>query len=187
MYRWFGPGIGIAALVAMALGTCGVRGAPREDASASSPTTAENVTRRPLPNAVEAERQAAILHDAMHATLQVVHHRFYREDEGLPLPASALKEIFAEIEQEQQIKLRWLAVEGLAMNADHKPQDAFEREAFAALQRGEQAYDRAENGIYRRAGAITLTNHCLKCHVPDRKSTKNRTAGLIITIPVASD
>jgi hypothetical protein len=38
--------------------------------------------------------------------------------------------------------------------------------------------------MYRRAGPITLTNHCLKCHVPDRKSTKNRTAGLIISVPL---
>ena len=35
-----------------------------------------------------------------------------------------------------------------------------------------------------RAAPITLTNHCLKCHVPDRKSTEDRTAGLIISMPV---
>ena len=123
----------------------------------------------------------------MHATLQVVHHRFYREDEGMPLPAAALKEIFAEVEEEQQIKLRWLAVEGQAMNADHKPRDAFERAAFETLKSGKRAYERTENGLYRRAGAITLTNHCLKCHVPDRKTTENRFAGLIISIPVRGD
>ena len=123
----------------------------------------------------------------MHATLQVVHHRLYREDEGLPLPAAALKEVFAEIEQEQQIKLRWLAVDGTAMNEDHKPRNAFERAAFDALKRGQSAFEQAENGVYRRAGPITLRNHCLKCHVPDRMSTENRTAGLIIEIPVRRD
>lgn len=170
-------------LLAMLVGT----GVPRAAEPAPNSTTAAAEVPRPLATVAEARQQAAILHDAMHATLQVVHHRFYRADEGLPLPAAALKEIFAEVEQEQQIKLRWLAVEGAAMNADHKPRDAFERAAFAALKRGQRSYDHAENGIYRRAGAIALTNHCLKCHVPDRKSTETRTAGLIVEIPVRRD
>lgn len=139
------------------------------------------------PSLREARRQAATLHTAMHAALQVVHHRYYREDQGLPIPASILKEVFTEMEDEQQIKLRWLVVEGQAMNTDHKPQDAFEKEAVEALKSGKQEFERSENGVYRRAGAITLTSHCLKCHVPDRKNTKNRTAGLLISIPVKED
>lgn len=132
----------------------------------------------------EARRQAEILHTAMHATLQIVHHRYYREDEGLLLPAATLKEVFAEVEKEEGITLRWLAVEGQVMNTDHSARDDFEREAAKALKSGQPAYERIENGTYRRAGPITLTNHCLKCHVPDRKSTEDRTAGLIISMPV---
>lgn len=132
----------------------------------------------------EARRQATLLHSAMHATLQVVHHRYYREDQGLPIPAATLKEVFATIEEEQQIKLRWLVVEGQAMNTDHKPQNEFENQAVASLKAGKREWEATENGVYRRAGAITLTSHCLKCHVPDRKNTKNRTAGLVISIPV---
>jgi hypothetical protein len=132
----------------------------------------------------EARRLAELLHAAMHSTLHAVHQRYYREDEGLPIPAATLKEVFAEFEQEQQIKLRWLVVEGQAMNSDHEPQGSFENEAVQALKAGKPAFERAENGIYRRAGGIALTNHCLKCHVPDRKSTEQRTAGLIISIPL---
>lgn len=132
----------------------------------------------------DARRQAQILHTAMHATLQTVHHRYYREDEGLPIPAAILKDVFAEVEKEQQVKLRWLAVEGQAMNSEHKPRDSFETDAFQALTSGMGAFERAEHGVYRRAAAIKLTNHCLKCHVPDRKSTADRTAGLIIAIPI---
>ncbi|MBL8828476.1 MAG: DUF3365 domain-containing protein [Planctomycetaceae bacterium] len=147
----------------------------------------ESVEKPSLPTVAEARRQAALLHDAMHAALQVVHHRFYREDEGLPLPAAVFQEIFADVEKEQNVKLRWLAVDGVAMNADHKPRDAFERDAFQALKSGQRAFDQATGGVYRRAGAIALTNHCLKCHVPDRKTTDTRTAGLIITLPVRAD
>lgn len=132
----------------------------------------------------EARRQAEVLHTAMHATLQAVHHRYYRADEGLPIPAAMMKDVFEEVEMEQHVKLRWLAVEGQAMNSDHKPQDAFEEEAVKTLKAGKKDFERLEHGVFRRAASITLTNQCLKCHVPDRKSTMNRTAGLIVAIAV---
>ena len=135
----------------------------------------------------EARRQATLLHTAMHAALQVVHHRYYREDEGLPIPAATLKEVFSELEQEEHVALRWLAVEGQVMNTDHKAQTPFEVEAVAALKAGKGEFERAEDGMFRRAAAITLTNHCLKCHMPDRKSTANRTAGLVISIPLKQE
>jgi hypothetical protein len=139
---------------------------------------------RTTPSLEEARRQAEILHEAMHATLQVVHHRFYQEDAGLPLPAATLTDVFATLEKEQHITLRWLAVDGQAMNADHRARSPFEIEAVKALKSGNLAYEGVEQGVYRRAGAITLSNHCLKCHVPDRMTTEARTAGLMIAIPI---
>jgi hypothetical protein len=141
----------------------------------------------PVPRKVtvaEARRQAEQLHAAMHATLQLVHQRYYREDAGLPIPAAVVEEIFTSIEPDQPARLRWLVVEGQAMNTDHIAATPFEQEAVTALKGGADAFERVEGGIYRRAGPITLTNHCLKCHVPDRKSTEDRTAGLIVAIPV---
>ncbi|MDA0834143.1 MAG: DUF3365 domain-containing protein [Planctomycetota bacterium] len=135
----------------------------------------------------EARRQAEILHVAMHHALHAVHHAFYREDQGLPIPAEVLKDVFKELEDEQHVTLRWLAVEGQAMNTDHKPRNDFERAAAKALASGESSYEGIDDGIYRRAGPITLTNHCLKCHVPDRKSTEDRTAGLIISMEIDAD
>lgn len=152
-----------------------------EEKEAISPVAPK---RGEIPSEDQARRQAEILHTAMHATLQAVHHRYYQEDEGLLLPAATLKEVFAEMEKEHGVKLRWLAVEGQVMNTDHSARDDFEREAVKALKKGEPTHELVEKGIYRRAGPITLSNHCLKCHVPDRKSTEDRTAGLIISIPV---
>ena len=142
------------------------------------------VSKPAAPTVDQARRQAEILNDTLCATLQIVHHRYYREDEGLPLPAAVFKDVFAEIELQQGIKLRWLAVEGQVMNTDHNPQDEFEHAAVKALKAGQPAYEQTTSDTYRRAGPVTLTNVCLKCHVPDRKSTKDRTAGLIIAIPV---
>ncbi len=136
------------------------------------------------PTVDEARQQARILHSAMHATLKRVHDDYYKEDKSLPIPAASLKEVFAEVEKEQQLQLRWLAVEGDAMNVDHQAKTPFENEAVKALSSGKKEFEQVENGIYQHAGAIKLTNVCLKCHVPNRKSLEDRTAGLIIKIPV---
>jgi len=135
----------------------------------------------------EARRQAAILHSTLHSSLRVIHDRYYKEDEGLPIPAAILGEVFRDVEAEQNVTLRWLAVEGLAMNSDHKPSDEFERKAAEKLKAGERSHETTANGVYRRAAPITLSGHCLKCHMPDRKSTRDRVAGLIIAIPVAAE
>lgn len=136
------------------------------------------------PTIEQARRDAKILHTTIHATLRVVHDRYYREDEGLPIPASILGDVFKDVEDQEHIKLRWLAVEGLAMNTDHQPQDDFETAAVKTLKSGKRFHEEAHNGLYRRAAPITLSSHCLKCHMPDRKSTQDRIAGLIIAIPV---
>ncbi len=136
------------------------------------------------PTIERARREAEILHTSMHATLRVVHDRYYREDEGLPIPALIMGDVFKEIEDQERIKPRWLTVEGLAMNTDHQPQDDFETEAVKSLKSGKPFYEQSENGLYRRAAPITLSSHCLKCHMPDRKSTRDRIAGLIIAIAV---
>lgn len=142
--------------------------------------------KRPAPSVEEARQRAEVLHTSIHATLQIVHHRYYREDEGLLLPAATLRDVFAEIEKEHQIQLRWLAVEGQVMNTDHAPRDEFEKTAAKALESGKDSYEQVLDGQLRRAGPITLSNHCLKCHVPDRKNTDDRKAGLIISMPVAA-
>jgi outer membrane PBP1 activator LpoA protein len=169
------------AAIALALVTA-VLAVGMSDEPAGSQAVKTTAVERPTQK--EAQRQAEILHETIHATLQLVHHHYYREDESLPLPAAILSDVFAELESEQNIKLRWLAVEGLAMNADHKAQGAFEDAAVKVLKSGKRQYEQTEAGVYRRAAAITLSNHCLKCHVPDRKSLQDRTAGLIISIPV---
>jgi hypothetical protein len=134
----------------------------------------------------EARVRAELLHDTIHATLHVVHRDFYREDEGLPIPAASMSKVFKALEEEQGVTLRWLAVDGEAMNVEHKARDDFERSAVASIQKGQKALESTDGGVYRRAAAITLTSECLKCHLPNRKSTENRSAGLIVSMPLKS-
>ncbi|MCA9173748.1 MAG: DUF3365 domain-containing protein [Planctomycetales bacterium] len=137
-----------------------------------------------VPSVEEARRQATALHTVVHAMLQTVHDTYYREDEGLRIPASVFKDVFGELEQSQRVRLRWLAIEGKAMNTEHLPRDEFEREAVRILKAQREAHEDLTNGVYRRAAPIRLSNHCLKCHVPDRRSTKDRIAGLIVQMNV---
>jgi hypothetical protein len=141
----------------------------------------DETTRTP-PSVEEARARAELLHETIHATLRQVHRDFYREDEGLPIPAASLSKVFRVLEEEQGVTLRWLAVDGEAMNVDHKARDDFERGAVTSIQDGQKVHESTEGGTYRRAAAITLTGECLKCHIPNRKSTENRSAGLIVSM-----
>ena len=147
----------------------------------------EKGDREPLPNLEEARGRARLLHETIHATLQIVHHRYFREDEGIPVPAFTLKSVFAELATQSKVKLRWLAVNAQAMSVDHEPQDEFEREAAKALAAGQEEFELAEQDVYRHAAAITLKSECLKCHLPNRKSTEPRLAGLVISMPIRAD
>lgn len=132
----------------------------------------------------EARGRAQLLHEMIHATLHLVHARYYRQDEGLQLPARALKDVFAEIESTQKVQVKWLVVNATAMNVDHNAQDEFARQAVETLSAGKSSLDTCEEGVYRFAGAITLSSDCLKCHVPNRKSVEDRTAGVLIAMPL---
>lgn len=139
---------------------------------------------RAVPTAAEARARAELLHETLHATLQAVHHAYFRPDDGSPIPAATLREVFRELSQRQKVQLRWLAVNAQAMNVDHQPRDDFEKAAAQAIAAGQDSYEQADRGTYRRAGLITLGSECLKCHLPNRTSNKSRAAALVITLPV---
>lgn len=169
------PTIAVVAL-ALGAGVCG---------QVSLADKEKTETTRPRPSIEEARARAELLHETLHATLHIVHRDFYREDEGLPIPAASMAKVFRALEQEQGVTLRWLAVDGEAMNVDHKARDDFEHAAVKSIQDGQKPHESTDAGIYRRAAAITLTGECLKCHIPNRKSTENRAAGLIISMPLS--
>jgi hypothetical protein len=143
-------------------------------------------TPRVLPSVAEARGRAELLHETFHAVLQVVHHQYYREDEGLAIPAATLRKVFAQLATRNQVEIRWLAVNAAPMNQDHVPRNDFERRSVAALTAGGSSYEAVEGDMYRRVAAITLTSECLKCHVPNRSSTEDRLAGLSISMPILS-
>lgn len=172
--RW----ISFALVIAMAsfLATAGA-------SFADSPEAATE----PLPSLAEARGRARLLHEAMHATLHVVHHQYYREDEGLLIPATTLKKVFRELSERKKVELRWLAVNAQAMSTDHIAESDFERAAVKALAAGADDHETVDGNTFRYAGKITLGADCLKCHLPSRTSTKDRAAALVISFPMKKD
>jgi hypothetical protein len=168
-----------------------IQGDTEGDEEAVSPETsvaarAADSTEVEKPSREEARKRSEMLHELIHQMLPAVHEDYYREDEGLPLPAAMFGRVFEKFAERQPVRIRWLAVDGEPMNVDHRPRNEFEHAAVKALKSGQSVWEETTEGQYSYAGAIRLTSECLKCHVPNRTSTRERTAGIVISMPVAS-
>ncbi len=133
---------------------------------------------------VEARARARLLHESIHGTLQIVHRDFFLEDESHSIPSASLEDMFEELSDSYQVQLKWLIVETDIVNVDHEASDDFEKAAVVALKEGKSRYEAVEGDRYRFAGPIRLASQCLKCHVQHRTSTADRTAGLLISMPI---
>jgi hypothetical protein len=139
--------------------------------------------------AVAAARdRATVLHAAYAATLESMHHHFFRRERAV-LPARAMEDVFADVGRETGAKGKWIAVNTPAMSIDHEPTSGFEKWAAAELAAGKPAAERVEGGTYHRAGAIPLGAGCLSCHTRLSATTDKtpRFAGIVITIPVKEE
>lgn len=133
---------------------------------------------------VEARGRARLLHETIHGTLQVVHRDFFKKDKSRMIPSRSLEDVFHELRRSHGVNVRWLAVNATAMSVDNKPRDQFEEEAVKAIASGQLEYESVEGDLYRFAGRIRLASQCLSCHAPNRTSTRDRAAGLVISIPL---
>lgn len=158
-------------------------GAVAEDAPARQPPTEE----KPPATIEEARERARLLHECFHGTLQVVHRDFFDPDDRDRIPSATLEDVFEVLASRFGVELHWLGVNARTMDVEHNPKDPFEEAAVAALADGKKEYEKVENGRYRFAGAIRLHNQCLKCHVPQRTTLEDRTAGLAISMRFANE
>jgi hypothetical protein len=72
------------------------------------------------------------------------------------------------------------------MSVHHEPRTEFEKKAAEAIAAGKSSYERTEQGVYLRAGAVPLASGCVNCHMGFSRSAgeKPRFAGLVIRIPI---
>lgn len=136
-------------------------------------------------SAASAREKAKLTHNIYAATLEVMHHHYFRNNRAV-LPARALEDVFAEMESQSKVKAKWIAVNTKAMSINHEPKSEFEKKAAAALAAGKGEFELVEDGYYHRAAAIPLGSGCVRCHTGffagDPKSP--RFAGLVISVPL---
>ncbi|MFK7777895.1 MAG: DUF3365 domain-containing protein [Gimesia sp.] len=137
----------------------------------------------------QARERAKLTHNIYATTLEAMHHYYFFNDRS-SVPARVMEDMFKDIDRQENIKAKWIAVNAKAMSIDHKPEGEFEIQAAKELAAGKYEYERVENGLYRRAVSVSLNNNgCLGCHLgfAANKNKKKRFAGLILTIPVKQD
>lgn len=132
-----------------------------------------------------ARERAKQMHDIYAATLEVMHHHYFRNNRSV-VPARALEDVFSEIAKQSNVEARWISVNTKAMSIDHEPRNAFEKKASTEIAAGKDAFEHVEKGYYERAGAIPLASGCVGCHTgffatPPKSP---RFAGLVIRVPL---
>jgi len=135
---------------------------------------------------VEAARERAkLMHKIYAATLDTMHHHYFRRDRSV-LPARAMEDVFAKVAEESKIRARWIAVNTKAMSLDHEPKSPFDKQAVDMLASGKGEFELVEGSSYQRAGAIPLGAGCIGCHagLGERPTESPRFAGLVISIPL---
>lgn len=132
----------------------------------------------------EARSRARLLHEMVHGTLQVVHRDFFDEENIHAIPSASLEDVFKEMSRSYGVEVKWLNVNTDVVNVDHQPEGEFEKEAAKQLAAGKPYVEARDGNHYRFAGPIRLASQCLKCHLKSRTSTDDRTAGLVISMPI---
>ena len=160
-----------------------------EKSEATKATKKKKTNEQRLVTVKEARERAKLAHNIYATTLEAMHHYYFFNDRS-SVPARVMEDMFKDIEQQENIKAQWIAVNAKAMSIDHKPEGEFEVQAAKEIGAGKLEYERVEKGVYRRAVSISLNNNgCLGCHLgfSANKNKKERFAGLILSIPVKQE
>lgn len=143
---------------------------------------------QPRVTAAMARDRAQLLHRMSLAALDAIHHYYFSSNRAV-LPARAMEDVFADLAEDANIEMRWIAVNTPAMSVNHEPNGEFEKQAAAAIAAGKPAYEVVEPGRYRRVGAVPLADGCVSCHTgfSTNTSSKPRFAGLVISMPIVAE
>lgn len=138
----------------------------------------------PPSNPEEARSRAKLLHEMARGSLQIMHRDFFDEENTHAIPSASLEDVFHEMAKSYDVQMKWLTVNTDLVNVDHQAKSDFEKAAVKELAAGKQMAEKIEERSYQYAGAIRLGSQCLKCHVQRRTSNEDRTAGVVITMPI---
>lgn len=172
----------IALIATIALLTSSTRAVETE--TEAKPNAQSRSSIEPPSNHREAHARARLLHEMTVGSLAVMHRDFFDEDDAGAIPSASLEDVFVEMERTYGVEMKWLVVNTDVVNVDHEPETAFDQFAVKQLAAGRPFSEQSKATRYHFAGAIRLGSQCLKCHVKRRTSNEDRTAGLVITMPI---
>lgn len=152
-------------------------------AQSSDSKADEKLNRVPI---TVARDRAKLMHSIYSTTLGVMHDRYFHADRSI-VPARAMEDVFAGIEQETGSKANWISVNLKAMSINHEPSTDFEKRAAKEIATGESEVETVEDGYYRRATAIPMTGGCISCHAGffSQPAKSRKFAALVVSIPVS--
>ena len=150
-----------AILLACAFGAAAAAAAPKPArvVKAASPA--------PKPEAMtleQARTTVRMMDDAYQLLLHRIHDWYPNRGGRAVVAATVIRQVQEKVSRKGPARSRFLAVSGMLMNPDHRPNDAFERQAVTALKGGDEWYESVEKGQLRVATLVPLGGGCSSCH-----------------------
>lgn len=147
------------AVAAIALGALLAGSSRAEDAKPVPPV------KMSLP---QARQTVAMLND-IYVNSVVLTHGTYVKDKGITPAAVVARQVFTAVKQKGWPETHWLSTTGRPFNPANNPRDAFERDAVAALKKGQDRFEKVEVGKLRVATLVPIVDKsCLMCHTRDK-------------------
>jgi hypothetical protein len=123
----------------------------------------------PVRMSLEQARQTVSMLNDLYVTSVVGIHGTYVKDRSIPAAAVVARQVFKAMAEKGWPQTRWLNTTGRPFNPDSNPKDQFERDAVAALKKGQARFERVENGQLRVATLVPLVDaSCQMCHTKDK-------------------
>ncbi|MFN3651677.1 MAG: DUF3365 domain-containing protein [Armatimonadota bacterium] len=131
----------------------------------------------------QAKQTVTMLND-LYVTTVVLTHATYVKDRSTPASAIVARKVFDAMEEKGWPQTRWLSTTGRPFNPDSNPKDQFEKDAVAALKKGESRFERVVDGKLRVVTLVPLVDKsCGMCHTRDKVG--DPIGGLSYTINLA--
>jgi hypothetical protein len=130
---------------------------------APTPATTANSIPGRIYTPEEAKRAVAILDDAYNLILHETHET-YPTKPGRAVAASLVKDLQKTMTAKGWPASRFLAVNAVIMNPDHRARDEWERRAVSDMKSGKPVLAEEKAGEYRATTMVSLRGGCTSCH-----------------------
>lgn len=123
---------------------------------------------KPVAMSLTQARNAVEMLNDLYVNAVVITHSTYVKDRSTPPAATPARRVFVAMAKKGWPETRWLATTGRPFNPDANPKDQFEKDAVAALNKGQARFERIEGDKLRIATLIPLVDKsCQMCHTKD--------------------